>query len=256
MPFKCNYCFCCLQFRLEGTTTRKHNLNLKCMKVWINFASKVSEGNTCFAKKFTEVQYIKRAFRLILVCMCILMCMCMCNVYAQYCTCMAQVSGLSCGCCPCPRPGSPSATITFLPCLPGTMLRAPLMSAAPASVQCSHHQLPAGRPNFNSLLSLSMLFMVFQTILGQWPWQTAAAALVPTGHTKLYSSQLVSLSLWLNSWCMVCGEPPFFLRSIIAYPLLWYLAPSGDFTPRCPSSWKLYNKKYMTKVDIRKHLKN
>ena len=40
----------------------------------------------------------------------------------------------------------------------------------------------------------------WQTILGQWPWQTAAAALVPTGHTKLYSSQLVSLSLWLNAW--------------------------------------------------------
>ena len=76
MPFKCNYC--CLQFRLKGTTTRKHNLNLKCMKACRNFASKVTEGNTCFAKKFTEVQYTKRAFKLILVCMCILMCMCVC----------------------------------------------------------------------------------------------------------------------------------------------------------------------------------
>ena len=42
--------------------------------------------------------------------------MCMCKVYDHYFTCMAQVSGLSCGCCPCPRAGSPSATITFLPC--------------------------------------------------------------------------------------------------------------------------------------------
>ena len=28
----------------------------------------------------------------------------------------------------------------------------------------------------------------WQPILGQWPLQTAAAALVPTGHTKVYSS--------------------------------------------------------------------
>ena len=49
MPFKCNCC--CLQFRLKGTTTRKHNLNPKCMKACSNFASKVTKGNTCFAKK-------------------------------------------------------------------------------------------------------------------------------------------------------------------------------------------------------------
>ena len=195
MPFKCNYCFCCLQFRLKGTTTRKHNLNLKCMKVWINFASKVTEGNTCLAKKFTEVQYIKRAFKLILVCMCMLMWMCICNVYDQYFTCMAQVSGLSCGCSPCPRPGSPSATITFLPCLPGTMLRAPLVSASP--IQCPVQPPPAACRK-TQLQPPSFTFYVvhcvseWQTILGQWPWQTAAAALVPTGHTKLYSSQLVS----------------------------------------------------------------
>ena len=77
------------------------------------------------------------------MCMCMLMCMCMCNVYDQYFTCMAQVSELSCGCCPCPRPGSPSATITFLPCLPGTMLRAPLVSASPT---CSPSQCPVQPP--------------------------------------------------------------------------------------------------------------
>ena len=36
-------------------------------------------------------------------------------------------------------------------------------SVAPASVQCSLHQLTAGRPNFNHLLSLSMLFIGFQS---------------------------------------------------------------------------------------------
>ena len=149
MPFKCNYC--CLQFRLKGTTTRKHNLNLKCMKACRNFASKVTEGNTCFAKKFTEVQYTKRAFKLILVCMCILMCMCVCMTST-----VPGWPGLSCGCCPCPRPSSPPSTYPFLPSLPGTMLR------APASVQCSLHQLPAGRPSCNSFLPLSMKAMVFQ----------------------------------------------------------------------------------------------
>ena len=40
------------------------------------------------------------------------------------------------------------------------------------------------------------------TIPCQWPWRTTADALVPAGHTKLYSSQLVSLSLWLDAWCL------------------------------------------------------
>ena len=40
----------------------------------------------------------------------------------------------------------------------------------------------------------------WHTIPAQWPWRTGAAALVPAGHTSLSSSQLVSLSLWLNIW--------------------------------------------------------
>jgi hypothetical protein len=139
--------------------------------------------------------------------MCMLMCMCMCNVYDEYCTCMAQVSGLSCGCCPCPRPGSPPATTTFLVCLPGTLLRAPRVSASPS---CRPSQCPVQPPpaacRKAQLQPPSFTFYVvhgvseWQTILGQWPWQTVAAALVPTGHLKLYSSLLVSLSLWLNEW--------------------------------------------------------
>ena len=35
VPFNCDHCS--LQFRLKGTTTRKHNLNLKCIKVCSNF---------------------------------------------------------------------------------------------------------------------------------------------------------------------------------------------------------------------------
>ena len=163
MPFKCNYCFCCLQFRLKGTTTRKHNLNLKCMKVWINFASKVTEGNTCFAKKFTEVQYIKRAFKLILVCMCMLMGMCFVMCMISSLPAWPKCQGWVVVALPAqgqahPQQLSPSSLACLAPrwellwCLP-----------APSSVQCSLHQLPAGRPNFNHLLSLSMLFIVFQS---------------------------------------------------------------------------------------------
>ena len=139
---------------------------------------------------------------MILLCMCMAMCMCMCNVYDQYCTCMTQVSGLSCGCCPCPRPSSHPATITFLPCLPDTMLRAPLVSAIP---RCSPSQCPVQPPPAACRKAqLQLPSFIFcdvhgvskcKTISGQWPWQTAAAALVPAGHTKLHSSQLVSLSL-------------------------------------------------------------
>ena len=198
------------------------------MKVWINFASKVTKGNTCFAKKFTEVQYIKRAFKLILVCMCMLMCMCMFNVYDQYCTCMAQVSGLSCGCCPCPRPGSPSVTINFLPCLPGTMLRAPLVSASPSSSPSQYPVQPPPAACRKAQLHPPFTFYVvhcvseWQTILGQWPWPTAAAALVPTGETKLYSSQLVSLSLWFNAWCHWMNE--LITEVIVEQPRLHFVS--------------------------------
>ena len=136
----------------------------------------MTEGNTCFAKKLTEVQYIKRAFKLILFCMCMLMCMCMFNVYDQYCTCMAQVSGLSCGCCPCPRPGSPSAAITFLPCLPGTMFRAPLVSASPgcSPSQCKVQPPPAACRKAQLQPPSFTLYVVYcvsewQAILSQWP---------------------------------------------------------------------------------------
>ena len=111
-----------------------------------------------------------------------------------------------------PRPSSPQATIPFLPCLPGIMLRAPLVSASPSrSPSRSPSQCPVqlSSPAACRKAQLQHLSFTFydvhgvserQTFPGQWPWQTAAAALVPAGHTKMYSSQLVLLSLWLNSW--------------------------------------------------------
>ena len=182
MPFKCTYC--CLQFRLKGTTTRKHNLNLKCMKVCINFASKVTEGNTCFAKKFTEVLYRKRAFKLILVCMSMLMCMCMISTVPGWPKCLGWVV------VDVPAQGQ-AHPLPPLPlwhhverssgvCQPQPQPQ-PVSSAASASCL---QEGPAATPS-------------------QWPWQTAAAALVPAGHTKVYISQLVLLSLWLNAWWLV-----------------------------------------------------
>ena len=198
-----------------------------------NFGDWGDRGNHMFCKKNYRSSIQKRSFRLILVCMCMLICMCMCNVYDQHCTCMAQVSGLSCGCCPCPRPGSPSATITFLPCLPGTMLGAPLVSTSPS---CRPSQCPVPPPPATCRkaqlqppsFTLYVVHSVseWQTILGQWPWQTAAA-----GHTKLNSSQLVSLSLWLNAWCerlrdFVCGEVVWFFSLIHSGCMIYY---SGGF---------------------------
>ena len=60
MPFKCNNCS--YHFRMKGTTTRRRNLNLKCIKVCKSFASKVIEGNTCFAKSFNKSNLNKKKY--------------------------------------------------------------------------------------------------------------------------------------------------------------------------------------------------
>ena len=51
-----------LQFtiHIKRTATRKHNFYQKFMKVCSNFAIKVIEGNSCFAKEFKYMQYRKK----------------------------------------------------------------------------------------------------------------------------------------------------------------------------------------------------
>ena len=46
-------------------------------------------------------------------------------------------------------------------------------------------------PDIGTQLTVVHCVSKWLTIPCQWPWQTAATALVRTGHTKLYSSQLV-----------------------------------------------------------------
>ena len=80
------------------------------------------------------------------------------------------------------------------------MLRGLLVSASPSRSpsQCPVQPPPAAyRKAQLQLLSFTFYDGVSerQTIPGQWPWQTADAALVPAGHTKVYISQLVLLSL-------------------------------------------------------------
>ena len=156
-------------------------------------------------------------FKLILVCICMLMCMCMCMISTVPAWVELWLLSL-------PKARlTPPATITFLPCLPGTMLRAPLVSASPSwsPSQCSVQPPPAACRK-TQLQTLFFTFYVvhgvseWQTILGQWPWQTADAALVPTGHSKLYSSQLVSLSLWLNAWCGIYSPEKLKILVIIS----------------------------------------
>ena len=70
------------------------------------------------------------------------------------------------------------------------------VSSAASTASCRKAQLQLPSFTFYDVHGVSE----WQTTPGRWPWQTAAAALVPAGHTKVCSSQLVSLSLWLNAW--------------------------------------------------------
>ena len=58
----------------------------------------------------------------------------------------------------------------------------------------SFHQLPAGRPS--STFTVCDGVSGWQTIPGQWPWQTAACALLPAHSSLISSSQLVPLSFY------------------------------------------------------------
>ena len=89
-----------------------------------------------------------------------------------------------------------------IPFLTGTLLRAPLVSASPSRspIQCPVQPPPAACRTAQLQLQSFTFYdghgvLERQTFPGQLPWQTAAAALVPAGHTKMYSSQLVLLSL-------------------------------------------------------------
>ena len=131
--------------------TRKHNLSLKCMKVCSNFASKVTEGNTCFAKKFTEVHYRKRAFKFILVWMSMLMCMCMISTVPGWPKCQGWVvvdvpaQGQAH-----PKQLSPSSLASLASCW-GLLWCLPAPAAAPATAPASVHCSPATTPFFHFL---------------------------------------------------------------------------------------------------------
>ena len=96
------------------------------------------------------------------------------------------------------------------------------VSSAASTASCRKAQLQLPSFTFYDVHGVSE----WQTTPGRWPWQTAAAALVPAGHTKVCSSQLVSLSLWLNAWCSL--HP-------LATWVLWYSTPnlitSDDYKP-------------------------
>ena len=82
------------------------------------------------------------------------------------------------------------------------ILRTPLVSASVHQLNDSLHQLPAGRPSYSSLFH-------FYDIDGVLEWQIRSVAMsdccwcpAAAGHTKVFTSQLVSLSLCLNAWCL------------------------------------------------------
>ena len=65
------------------------------------------------------------------------------------------------------------------------------ISSMPPSTTSFHH-LPAGRPS--STFTVCDVVLGWQTIPGQWPWKTAACALLPAHSSIIFSSQLVPLS--------------------------------------------------------------
>ena len=135
MPFKSN--ICCLQFRIKEVEASQHNILLKCIKIYRIFCKLANSS----MQKSKESSIHKKAFMIELVLICLT------RIVPLWPNC--QDEGRSC-CCPFPRPSSPRPSW----CLP---------APAQASVQCSLHQLPAGRPNFKHKRSLSILFMVFQS---------------------------------------------------------------------------------------------
>ena len=72
----------------------------------------------------------------------------------------------------------------------------------------SFHHLPAGRPS--STFTVCDGLSGWQTIPGQWPWQTAACALLPAHSSIISSSQLVPQSFYS---CCPPHPPPFTLYS-------------------------------------------
>ena len=140
----------------------------------------------------------KRAFKLILVCMCIIMCMCLCMISAvpawPKCQGWVVVADPAQGQAH-PQQLSPSSLACLAPCWE-LLWCPPAPAAAPASVQCSLHQLPAGRPNFDHLLSLFMLFMVFQN----------GRLFSASGHDRLLL--LLPLSLLATQNCTAVNWSP------------------------------------------------
>ena len=165
-----------LQFRLKEVMTRQHNFVLKCIKFYRSFCKQSYDETTQACKKITKYPNGKKKFNF--------------ELFLWF---FFLVDDM---------------VITWqcfhLQFLTGCHWCLPSPAAAPSNVQCSLHQLPAGRPSCNSFFFFKFNDVhgvsEWQTTPGQWPWQTAAAALVLAGHTKLYSNQLVSLSLWLNAW--------------------------------------------------------
>ena len=77
------------------------------------------------------------------------------------------------------------------------------------------------------------------TIPCQWPRRTTTDALVPAGHTKLYSSQLVSISLWLDAWCLSFSQQQGVRYSRYSQPKLRNSWQSPYISSRQQGVWQI-----------------
>ena len=152
-----------LQFRLKAVMTRQHTFLLKCIKLYSSFCKQSYEETSQACKKWWEVQYRNTAFKLM-------------YMHVQYAY-TFEWSGLR---------------KEFSPSLPKAQLTHSSFIMLPFSTSFNQH--PAGRAT--STFTVCDGVSGWQTFPGQWPWQTAACALLPARSSIISSSQLVPLSFY------------------------------------------------------------
>ena len=98
-------------------------------------------------------------------------------------------------------PSLPKAQLTY------SSSRTSLKVSSKLSSTTSFHQLPAGRPS--STFTVCDGVSGWQTNSSQWPWHSAACALLPAHSYVTSSSQLVPLSFY--SYCPgICRDTQYY----------------------------------------------
>ena len=145
-----NYAYYSFANQIKAVMTRQHTFLLKCIKFYSSFCKQSYDETTQACKKLKEVQYRKKAFKLM-------------YVHVQY----AYT---------CEWPGLPGQLLPSLPKaqLTHSSFRTGLTISSMLPSTTSFHQLPAGRP------SSSLFVMVFRVADHSWPVAMADCCMCTT----------------------------------------------------------------------------